>query len=102
VRERVRELAMLKAIGFSDVFVLATVLSESLLIAMVGAILGLGLAKFLSLGGDVTGGFLPLFYLPGAAVVLGIFLAIAVGIVAGLPPGMNAMRLKVVDALRRV
>ena len=45
VRERVRDLAVLKAVGFSDVFVLVLVLAESVLIAAIGGALGLGFAK---------------------------------------------------------
>ena len=47
VRERTGELAVLKAVGYSDRFVLLFVLFESLLIAVIGGALGLGLAKFL-------------------------------------------------------
>ena len=102
VRERIRELAMLKALGYSDRFVLGMVLAESLIIAAFGGALGLSLAKLLTMRGDPTDGFLPLFYLPGTSIVLGIVLSALVGMAAGLPPGMNAMRLRVVDALRRV
>ncbi len=63
VRERVRDLAVLKAVGFSDLFVLVLVLAESLLIAAVGGALGLAGAKLLTLNGDPTHGMLPFFYL---------------------------------------
>jgi putative ABC transport system permease protein len=102
VRERTAELAVLKAVGFSDIFTLAIVLAEALLVAGVGGGLGLGLAKGLTLRGDPTGGLLPSFYLPGSALVLGLGVALAVGLAAGLIPAILAMRLRVVDALRRV
>jgi putative ABC transport system permease protein len=102
VRERTRELAVLKAVGFSDGFVLAMVIAETMLVAAVGGGLGLGLAKLLTLRGDPTGGLLPLFYLSADSVVLGLALALTVGLLAGFLPALSAGRLRVVDALRRV
>jgi putative ABC transport system permease protein len=102
VRERIRELAVLKAVGFSDTFVLLLVVFESVVVAAIGGAAGLVLAKLLSLRGDPTGGMLPFFYLPPQAMVLGAVLALAVGFAAGIWPAYSAGRLKVVDALRSV
>ncbi len=102
VRERTAELAVLKAVGYSDRFVLLLVLAESLLIAILGGALGLGLAKLFTLGGDPTRGLLPFFYLPLKAIISGLGVALAVGVASGLLPAVGAMRLRVVDALRRV
>jgi putative ABC transport system permease protein len=102
VRERTRELAVMKSVGFSDAFVLALVIAETLVVAAVGGGLGLGLAKLFTLRGDPTGGLLPFFYLPGSAIALGLALALAVGVLAGILPALSASRLRVVDALRRV
>jgi putative ABC transport system permease protein len=102
VRERISELAVLKAVGFTDRFVMFFVLGESLLIAALGGILGLGLCKLFTLGGDPTHGFLPFFYLPGPAILPGFGVALTVGILAGILPAAAAMQLRVVDALRRV
>ncbi len=102
VRERVRELAVLKAVGFSDGFVLALVLAESLLLALVGGGLGIGLAKLFTLNGDPTRGMLPYFYLPLTAITAAIAAALTVGMAGGILPAFAAMRLRVVDALRRV
>jgi putative ABC transport system permease protein len=98
----VRELAVLKAVGFSDRFVLGLVLAESLFLAALGGALGVALAKLLTLNGDPTRGMLPYFYLPLGAAVAGLVLALAVGVAGGILPAVSAMRLKVVDALRRV
>jgi len=102
VRERTGELAVLKAVGYSDRFVLLLVLAESFVVATVGGGLGLVLAKIFTLGDDPTGGLLQIFYLPGKAVLLGAGLTLAVGAASGLLPAIGAMRLRVVDALRRV
>ena len=102
VRERTRELAVLKTVGFSDRFVLAMVIAETIVVAVTGAAIGLGLAKLLTLRGDPTGGLLPLFYLSPGSIASGFALALAVGLVAGFLPALSASRLRVVDALRRV
>src|SRR3984885_12606269 len=96
VRERIGELAVLKAIGYSDRFVLFFVLAESLFISLVGGAFGLGLAKLLTLAGDPTGGLLQSFILPGSAILLGLTAAFLVGILAGIIPAMTAMHLRVV------
>ena len=102
VRERMGELAVMKAVGYSDRFVLFIVLAESLFIAIVGGVIGLVLAKLFTLHGDPTGGVLQTFILPSSALLLGICAALAIGLLAGIIPATNAMRLRVVDALRRV
>jgi putative ABC transport system permease protein len=102
VRERTAEFAILKALGFSDRFLLVFVLAESVSIALIGGVLGIGLAKLLTLGGSPAPSVLPVFYLATDQVLVGIGVALAVGIVAGLLPALSASRLKVVDALRRV
>lgn len=102
VRERIRELAVLKAVGFSDTFVLLLVVFESVVVAAIGGAVGLTLAKLLTLRGDPTGGLLPFFYLPAQAMILGAVLALAVGLAAGIWPAYSAGRLRVVDALRSV
>ncbi len=103
VRERVGELAVLKTIGYSDLAVLSLVLVEALLIAGQGGVLGLALAKAFTLAGDPTGGMLGGgFALPWPSVGIGLALTLAVGAAAGILPAVSAMRLRVVDALRRV
>jgi putative ABC transport system permease protein len=100
VRERTSELAILKAIGYSDRFVLGLVLAEALVIALVGGALGLWLAHGV-VAEDLTRGIL-LLYLPGAALAAGVAVAVGTGLLAGLLPALTAMRLSVVDAIRRV
>ncbi|HWT80593.1 MAG TPA: FtsX-like permease family protein [Candidatus Methylomirabilis sp.] len=102
VRERVRELAVLKAVGYSDHFVLLLVMVETIIIAAVGGGIGLGLAKLFTLRGDPTSGLLPFFYLPPEAILVGSALALAVGLLSGILPALSAMRLRVVEAMRRV
>jgi putative ABC transport system permease protein len=100
VRERTNELAVLKAIGYTDRFVLGLVLAESLLIAVIGGGIGLWLASGL-VKQDITQGLL-LLYLPPPALVAGAAIVLLTGVLAGLLPAVGAMRLSVVAALRRV
>jgi len=103
VRERTAELGVLKAVGFSDRFVLFLVLSEVLLIAGLGGALGLFLAKLAIPGLNLAlNGLLPYIILPATVLLGGMGFAFAVGMVSGLLPALGAMRLRVVDALRRV
>lgn len=101
VRERTNELAVLKAIGFTDSTVLGLVLGEALVLTAIGGLLGLGLAWLLVAAGDPSGGQLPVFYLPVTDIVVGIALIIVLAFVAGYLPARSAQKLRVADALRR-
>jgi putative ABC transport system permease protein len=102
VRERIGELGVLKAIGFTNGQVLGLVLAESCLLTLLGGGLGLLLAWALTSRGDPTGGMLPMFFFPVRDVLLGLGLSLALGVVTGLLPAQQAMRLRVADALRRM
>ena len=101
VRERTSEVGVLKTLGFSNATILVLVLSESVLIAVIGGGLGLLAAWAFVQQGDPTGGMLPIFVLPIRDVVLGGALIVTLGLLAGALPAMNAMNLKITDALRR-
>ncbi len=102
VRERIGELGVLKAIGFTNGQVLSLVLAESCLLTVLGGLLGLGVAWLLTSHGDPTGGMLPLFFLPGRDVLIGGGISIVLGLLTGIFPAQQAMRLQVADALRRM
>ena len=103
VRERTGELGVLKAIGFTNARVVALVLAESCLLTILGGVLGLGLALAITpVIAQPLAGLLPLFYLPLHAVFIGFGLSIALGLVTGIFPALQAMRLRVADALRRM
>ena len=103
VRERIGELAVLKAIGFSDRSILFFVLAESLTIALVGGLMGLGLAALaIPVLGAALNGLLPTLILSPAILSVGLGTALLVGVISGLLPGIGAMRMRVVNALRRV
>lgn len=102
VRERIPELAILKTLGFSDRAVLAMVLAESLLIALIGGLLGLGLAALMTQGmADQVAAFLPGFVLTAQVVLQALLVMILLGFFTGILPAVQGMRLSIVDALRR-
>jgi putative ABC transport system permease protein len=101
VRERTGELAVLKAVGFSDNFILGLVFLESVLTAAIGGTLGLILGHLFTLRGDPTG-FFPAFYIPIPGFVLGALLIVVTGLVAASIPAFGARRLSVIEALRRL
>ena len=103
VRERTGELAVLKAIGFKDGSILSFVLAESLAIALCGGLLGLGFAMLaIPALGAALNGMLPQLVLSKSILGAGIGFALLVGACSGVLPGIGAMRLRVVDAFRRV
>jgi putative ABC transport system permease protein len=101
VRERTSEVGVLKTLGFSNASILALVLGESVLIAVIGGALGLGLSWLIVQNGDPTGGMLPIFILPARDVAIGAGMIVLLGVIAGALPAFTAMNLKITDALRR-
>jgi len=102
VRERTGELGVLKAIGFTNAQVVVLVLVESCVLAVTGGVLGLGLAWLISASGDPTGGMLPMFFIPPRDLVIGCVFSVALGLATGFFPALQAMRLQVAVALRRM
>lgn len=102
VRERISELAVLKTLGFEDRTVLGIVLSESILIMIIGGLLGIGLGWFLVQGiAEAAGAFLPGIYFSPGSMLTGLAMMVGAGVVAGIFPALHAMRLSIVDALAR-
>jgi putative ABC transport system permease protein len=102
VRERTREIGVLKTLGFTGGRVLGLVLGESMLLAMIGGILGLALAAFFILFvRDSVSNVVPKLTISLPLMLTGISLMLGLGIVTGLLPALNAMRLKIAAALGR-
>jgi putative ABC transport system permease protein len=101
VQERLGEIGVLKAIGFTHGQVMGMVLAESCVLAGLGGGVGLAFAWLLISMGDPTGGALPMFFIPPGAFLIGAALTLGLGIAAGLFPALHARRLQVAEALRR-
>ena len=102
IRERTSELAVFKTIGFSDMTMLILVLIESMVLCLIGAILGLGITALLMPGlSELISVSLGEISLDPSVIISGIGIAIITAFISGFPPALGAMRLKVVDALRK-
>ena len=102
IRERTSELAVFKTIGFSDMTMLILVLIESMVLCLIGAILGLGITALLMPGlSELISVSLGEISLDSSVITSGIGIAIITAFISGFPPALGAMRLKVVDALRK-
>ena len=102
VRERISELAVLKTVGFGDRTVLGIVLAESILIMLMGGLLGLGIGWLIVQGlAKQLGAFLPGVFLSPGAIATGIAMMVGAGVLAGIFPAVKAMRLSIIDALAR-
>ncbi len=102
VRERTEELGVLKAIGFTNRRVMALVLGESMLLALLGGGVGLALSWALISSGNPMRRVFPIFFFPAHKIIIGAVLVLALGIVTGFLPALQAMRLRIADALRRM
>jgi putative ABC transport system permease protein len=102
-RERTREVAVLKTIGFGDRTLFGLVMLEAGLVAGLGALIGLGGAKLLYRATNFNAaGFLPGFDVTPRTLVLGGAVALLLMIASGLVPALRAARLPVTQALRQV
>lgn len=101
VRERTSEIGVLKTLGFSNGLVLTLLLAESMLIAMIGGLTGLGVVYLLVQSGGFNNAFLPVFLFGTRDLLFGVALCLSLGLLAGMFPATLAMRLRITDALRR-
>jgi putative ABC transport system permease protein len=102
-RERTSEVAVMKTVGFSDRRIFVLVIVEAAVIALTGAVLGLGAAVLLPfVTGFGQGGFLPGFRVTPGTMAFGAAVALLLTVASGIFPALGAARLPVVQALRRV
>jgi putative ABC transport system permease protein len=102
VRERTNEIGVLKTLGFSGESILGLVLLESLFLTFTGGLVGLGLAWFMAKGmGAAIKDYFPVFQIGAGTFLIGMALMLVFGLITGMWPALTAMRLKIVDALRR-
>ena len=109
VRERIGEIAVLKALGFSRRLIFATLLAEAVLLSTLGGVLGalgaLGITQLLhrsATGWNPALGPLGSFIVTQTILVQGLFLALFVGMLSGVVPAIGAARRSVAETLREV
>jgi putative ABC transport system permease protein len=102
-RERLREYAVLKTMGFRPRHLAGLILGESLLLALMGGLLGLSLTfPAVHLFKTQMGQYFRVFPLTRLTLALGLGTALAVGILAALAPAWRASRVGIAAALRKV
>ncbi|HEV3166102.1 MAG TPA: FtsX-like permease family protein [Isosphaeraceae bacterium] len=105
MRERTTEVAVLKAMGFSKLLVVYLVLTEAVLVAGVGGLLGAFGSKAFFDTVDIarySAGFLPFFYVPWTTALWGLAFSFLIGLASGVVPAMRAAQLSVINGLRKV
>ena len=108
VRERTHEYGVLRAIGFRPGHLLLFIVGESVLVGVVGGVLGIALTA-LFINGAIgplletnMGGLFPYFRTPAGVLLVALGLAALLGSIAAALPAFSASRLKVTEALRRL
>ena len=90
----------MKTLGFPAPRIFRMVLAESVLLSLIGGLIGLGLATLMINGvAAAAAAFLPGLSMPNDVLMVGIGLAVFLGLVTGLVPAINAQRVKIVTAL---
>ena len=105
IRERVREVAVMKALGFRRWRLLALLISEGALVSLTGGVIGCGAAVALLKGIDpamMTQGFLQQLDITPEVIGAGIGIAVLIGIISATIPALRASFLTVSDGLRHV
>jgi putative ABC transport system permease protein len=102
-RERTPEIAVMKTLGFTDGLILFLVMAEAALISLLGGILGCGGAWVIFGATNFNaGGMVPNFLVKPSTLALGLGISLLLGLLSGVIPAVQAARLSVVDALRKV
>jgi putative ABC transport system permease protein len=108
-RERVTEIAVMRTLGYRRSHILSFILSESVLMALLGGLLGVVLAKWMIIPGMVKGlqttpmaPFLLNFRVSGEVLLAAFGISVGVGILAGFVPAIRSSQIRIVDGLRKV
>jgi putative ABC transport system permease protein len=108
-RERITEIAVMRTLGFRRGHILGFILSESVLMALLGGVLGTVLAKFFFVPLLVAVGnktsisvWLTNFKVSGDTLLMAFLISVGIGIVAGFIPAIQSSRRRIVDGLRQV
>jgi putative ABC transport system permease protein len=102
IRERTREVALLKTLGFTRRTVLGLFVSEAVVLALAGGILGSLVAYVLGVGASKIGGFIGALKVTVPTMLVAWTAAAIVGFISAIIPAYNASRLKIVEGLRHI
>ena len=102
-RERTREYAYMKTLGFRPFHLLGMIVGESLVIAMIGGVVGiLFMVGIANIAATALSAFMPTFAVPVSAYYLSLTISFVVGLAAAVAPTSRAIRLQIVEGLRIV
>ena len=103
VRERIKEIGVLRTLGFTTEKVLAMIIAEAVIIAMLGGLLGCLMAFGMV---DLMGGVFQVMFgslrMPPVVLLISLGIAFAIGLLSSVVPAYNASRVPITDALRHV
>jgi putative ABC transport system permease protein len=102
IRERTREVAVLKTLGFTRGTVLSLFVGEAIVLALVGGIGGSLFAYLLGMGAGKAGGFAGALQVNGPTMLVAWIVAALVGFISAIIPSYNASRLGIVEGLRHI
>ena len=108
-RERVTEMSVMRTLGFRRGHILGFILSESVLMSLLGGLLGVVLAKFVFIPGMVKGmsttpmaPFMINFRVTWPILAAAFLISVGVGVLAGFVPAIRSSQVRIVDGLRQV
>jgi putative ABC transport system permease protein len=103
IRERTREVAVLRTLGFTRENILKLLLSESIAISLMGGLVGVALGSLVIKAMSRPGIGLPVsMHMTAATALVVMLVAAVVGLISGVIPSYRASNLGIVDALRYI
>jgi putative ABC transport system permease protein len=103
VRERIKEIGVLRTLGFTTDKVLAMIIAEAVIIAMLGGLLGCLMAfAVVHLMGSAFQVMFGTLRMPPVVLLISLGVAFAIGLLSSVVPAYNASRVPITDALRHV
>lgn len=104
VRERIKEVGVLKTLGFTNDAILGMIVGEAISIALIGGLIGLTLAAGLTfVVGRAAAAFMPALHnlsVTPSTAAIALSVAVLIGVVSSFIPAWNAARTNILDSLR--
>ncbi|MFP5212642.1 MAG: ABC transporter permease [Acidobacteriota bacterium] len=102
-RERMPEYATLKTLGFGRLFLSTLIAGESVTIALLGGVLGVGLSyPIASVFSKEMGTLLPVFHVQWQTALTSMALSLAIGLLSAVVPAVKAVRVRIAEALGHI
>jgi putative ABC transport system permease protein len=99
VRERTRDVGILRSMGLHKEHILGILMGESVVVALVGGVVGMGLVSLLFATDRTLGGMIPLS-LRVSTLIFAAAISILIGLIGSVLPAVRATKLSIVDALK--